>query len=176
MSDEVPDIYVREASRSDIPRIVIVTTCSTTDGEDEGFGGPSSSSPFRDPAKLSASWQDPNFVGKEEVLVAETRGAVVGVVTVEDRESELELVDIDVAQSHQGKGVGTRLVEFVEERAVKHGKVAVTLGTSRNAEGIPWKSLPWWLSRGYRITHEEENDWTRSIGPGALEIRMRKDL
>src|SRR2546427_170776 len=32
------------------------------------------------------------------------------------------------------------------------------------------------LSRGYRITGEEENDWTRSIGAGVREIRMEKEI
>jgi hypothetical protein len=68
------------------------------------------------------------------------------------------------------------MVRFVEERAQRDGKRAVTLGTSRNAAGVAWKSLPWWLSRGYTVTGEEENEWTRKIGPWAREIRMRKDL
>jgi len=97
-------------------------------------------------------------------------------VTVEDRGCELELVNIDVPLELQGRGIGTMLVRSVEERARAAGKQAVTAGTSRNAEGVAWKSLPWWQHLGYRVTHEEENSWTRSIGPGAREIRMRKDL
>ena len=48
------------------------------------------------------------------------------------------------------------LVQSVEERARAAGKQAVTAGTSRNAEGVAWKSLPWWQPLGYRVTHEEE--------------------
>lgn len=112
----------------------------------------------------------------EEVFVAEMDGRIVGCVNVEDRTAELELVDIDVSRELQGKGIGTRIVEAVEEKARREGKRAVTCGTSRNAQGVAWKSLPWWQHLGYRITHEEENEWTRSIGPGAREIRMRKDF
>jgi len=86
------------------------------------------------------------------------------------------LINIDVARDRQGRGIGTRMVRVVEERARREGKSAVTLGTSRNAAGVVWKSLPWWLSRGYRITGEEENAWTRSIGAGVREIRMRKEV
>ena len=68
------------------------------------------------------------------------------------------------------------MVRFVEERARREGNRAVTLGTSRNAAGVPWKSLPWWQALGYGVTGEEENDWTRSIGIGVREIRMRKEL
>jgi len=89
----------------------------------------------------------------------------LSVTTVEDREAELELVNIDVLLQLQGRGVGTVLVRAVEERARAKGKRAVTCGTSRNAEGVAWKSLPWWQHIGYRVIHEEENAWTRSIGP-----------
>jgi ribosomal protein S18 acetylase RimI-like enzyme len=133
-------------------------------------------SPFRDASVLAAAWRDPNVVQGEEVLVAEMDGRVVGYVTVEDRGGELELVTIHVPLQLQGRGVGTILVRSVEQRARAAGKQAVTLGTSRNAEGVAWKSLPWWQHLGYRVTHEEENPWTRSIGPGVREIRMRKDL
>ncbi len=68
------------------------------------------------------------------------------------------------------------MVRLVEDRARRAGKRAVTLGTSRNAAGVAWKSLPWWQSRGYRITGEEENAWTGSIGVGVREIRMEKEI
>jgi N-acetylglutamate synthase-like GNAT family acetyltransferase len=147
-----------------------------SDEEVVGFGGPISESPFGDSARLSSAWREPNHVGSEEVLVAEIDGRVVGCVAVEDRGEELELIDIDVPRDRQGRGIGTGLVRFVEERAREQGKRAVTLGTSRNSAGVPWKSFPWWQARGYRVTHEEENAYTRSVGPGVLEIRMRKNL
>jgi ribosomal protein S18 acetylase RimI-like enzyme len=170
------EVHVRPARRGDIPGIVAVAGTSVTDAELEGFGGPSGESPFRDEARLNAEWVDPNLVGSELVFVAEAGATVVGSVTVERRGPELELVDIDVAGHMQGRGIGGRLVAFVEELALSEGAGAVTLGTSRNADGVPWKSFGWWQSLGYRVTHEEENEWTRSIGPGAREIRMRKDL
>jgi predicted N-acetyltransferase YhbS len=170
------DIRVRPADRKDIPQIVWVSNTSILPGEDEGFGG-GLGSPFQDPSKLSSAWQEPNIVQGNEVLVAEIDGrGVVGYTTIEDRGSELELVDIDVPLELQGQGIGTGIVRSVEERAKRSGKRAVTLGTSRNAEGLAWKSLPWWQHLGYQITGEEENDWTLKIGPKAREIRMRKDL
>ena len=169
-------LSIRPATRSDIPGIVHASETSVTDEEVAGFGAPSSSNPFADARRLEAAWTDPNRVRSEEVIVAELRGRVVGYVTVEDRGEVLEIVNIDVARVHQRQGIGTRLVRFVEGRARQENKAAVTLGTSRNAEGVPWKSLAWWQSLGYRITHEEENAWTQSIGSGAREIRMRKDL
>lgn len=169
-------LLIRAAAREDIPSIVAVSGSSIVEGEDAGFSTPQSEQIFIDAAKLSAEWQEPNFVHGEEIIVAELDGRVVGVVTIEDRGEALELINIDVPLELQSRGIGTRLVRSVEERARQEGKSAVTLGTSRSATGVPWKSLPWWQSRGYRVTHEEENAWTRAIGPGAREIRMRKDL
>ena len=129
-----------------------------------------------DASVLAAVWQDPNVVQGEEVLVAEMDGRIVGCATVEDRGSELELVNIDVLLQLQGRGIGTMLVRSVEVRARAEGKEAVTAGTSRNAEGVAWRSLPWWQHLGYQVTHEEVNAWTRSIGPEVREIRLRKEL
>ena len=154
----------------------MTSNSSVSEEEDVGFGTPRSQQTFADPGRLSAAWREPNLVRGEEVFVAEIEGHVVGYVTVEDRGTELELINIDVPREHQGRGIGTRLVRFVEERAHGEGKRAVTLGTSRNSAGVPWKSFPWWQARGYRVTGEEENDWTRSIGIGVREIRMRKEL
>jgi N-acetylglutamate synthase-like GNAT family acetyltransferase len=152
-----------------------VSNSSILPGEDVGFGG-GMDSPFHETSTLLSAWRDPNLVQGEEVLVAEMDGRIVGCATVEDRERELELVNINVPLELQGKGIGTMLVRSVEERARAAGKLAVTAGTSRNPEGAAWKSLPWWQHLGYQVTHEEENPWTRSIGPGVREIRMRKDL
>jgi N-acetylglutamate synthase-like GNAT family acetyltransferase len=169
------DVHVRPATRADAPGIVRVSNSSILPGEDAGFGG-SMDSPFHDTSTLLSAWRDPSLVQGEEVLVAEMDGRIVGCVTVEYRGRELELVNIDVPLELQGRGIGTMLVRSVEQRARAAAKQAVTAGTSRNAEGVAWKSLPWWQHLGYRVTHEEENPWTRSIGPGVREIRMRKDL
>ena len=169
-------IRLRPASRGDIPAIVAVSNSSIDEEADIGFGTPRSELVFSDVERLSAAWQDPNLVREEAVWMAELDGRVVGCVTVEDRGEVLELVNIDVPRELQGRGIGTRMVRLVEERARRKGKRSVTLGTSRNAAGVAWKSLPWWQSRGYRITGEEENDWTRSIGAGVREIRMEKEI
>ncbi len=169
-------IHLRPARREDISAIVTISNSSVSEEEDVGFGTPRSESVFSDARRLSAAWQDPNLVRGEEVWVAEIGGRLVGCVTTENRGEALELINIDVPRDLQGRGIGTRMVRLVEERARREGKRAVTLGTSRNAAGMAWKSLPWWQSRGYRITGEEENAWTRSIGAGVREIRMEKEI
>ncbi len=176
MPSAILEVHVRPATRADIPRIVRAATTSVADEQVAGFSSAAALSPFEDAARLEAAWHEPDLVGKERVIVAESAGRVVGYLTIEDRGEDLELVNIDVGRQDQGRGIGTRLVRYVEAHASQEGKRGVTLGTSRNAQGVPWKSLPWWQSLGYRVTHEEENAWTRSIGPGAREIRMRKEI
>jgi GNAT superfamily N-acetyltransferase len=176
MSDtETSSVHVRAATRADIPGIVEVMNSSILPGEDIGFGG-GLESPFHDESALASAWEDPNVVGGEAVFIAEIDGYIAGCVTLEDRGDELELINIDVTLPLQGRGIGTSLVRSVEERARAEGKQAVTAGTSRNADGVAWKSLPWWLHQGYIVTHEEENAWTRSIGPQVREIRLRRAL
>ncbi len=176
MSDRRPALRIRPATREDIPSLVWCNTTSVTEEEAVGFGPPIAQRSFADSRRLSVAWREPNRVGAEEVIVAELDGLVVGYVTVQDRGEALELINIDVSRDHQGRGTGSDLVRYVEERARREGRRAVTLGTSRSAAGVPWKSLPWWQAHGYRVTGEEENDWTRSIGQGITEIRMRKDI
>jgi len=174
-------LSIRGATREDIPAIVECANSSSSEEEEVGFGTPFFERTFNDVRRLSTAWRDPNVVvsdlaDQEEVIVAETAGQVAGYVTVEDRGEDLELVNIDVRRKQQGQGIGSRLVQFVEERAVREGKRAVTLGTTRNAQGVPWKSLPWWQKLGYTVTGEEENAYTCSIGVGVREIRMRKPV
>ncbi len=176
MPKEEPEVFVRPAARKDIPDIVKVCLTSVTEEEVVGFGAPLADSPFRDAERLSSAWTDPNRIGSSEMFVAEIDGVVAGVTEIREGGEALELVDIEVSREQQGRGVGKQMVEFVEGLARERRKRAVTLGTSKNSEGVPWKSLPWWKARGYRVTHEEEKDWTRSIGPGVREIRMRKEL
>jgi ribosomal protein S18 acetylase RimI-like enzyme len=188
MTEPDPLVEIRDATRADIPALVWCSTTATTPEEDVGFGRPRSERAFCDEGRLAEVWRDPNLVptGQAflaqregeigEVVVAEREGEVVGFVVIADRGEALELHSIDIPRDWQRRGVGRQIVRLIEARARAAGKRAVTLGTSRNAQGTPWKSLPWWLSLGYRITGEEENDWTRHIAPGVLEIRMRKEL
>ena len=176
MPTDLSRVRIRPATREDIPGLVVISNTSLAEDQDVGFGTPRSESIFSDSRWLSAVWEEPNRVRGEEVFVGVVDDQIVGLVTIEDRGPDLELINIDVSMEVQGQGIGTAIVRAVEALAREQGKIAVTLGTSRNADGVAWKSLPWWQHLGYRITHEEENEWTRKIGPGAREIRMRKDL
>ncbi|MCI4348554.1 MAG: hypothetical protein L3J97_08070, partial [Thermoplasmata archaeon] len=75
-------IRVRPARREDIPALVVCATSSTMEAEEVGFGKPWSERTFADQRRLSAAWREPNYVGTEEIFVAEVEGGVVGYVTV----------------------------------------------------------------------------------------------
>ena len=169
-------IRIRPATRRDINLLVRIHNSSIIQSGEDGFSAPRTQQTFADQERLNASWREPNNVEGEEVIVAEVEDVAVAYVTFEDKGDVVELDNIDVTSDHQGRGIGTLIVKFLEERARREGKVAVTLGTSRSAAGVAWRSLPWWLALGYQVTGEEENEWTRSIGPGVREIRMRKEL
>ena len=106
-------IRIRPATQADIPAIVWISNSSVTAEEDAGFGTPGSESPFADPKRLAAAWQEPNRVRGEEVLVAEVDGRVVGCVTIVVRGDDLELISIDVPRELQDRGIGSRIVRFV---------------------------------------------------------------
>jgi ribosomal protein S18 acetylase RimI-like enzyme len=141
MPDKIDRLVVRPGTRNDVQEIVNVCTSSMEEGEDVGFGGPTSESLFGNVARLLGAWREPNLVGRKEVFVAEVNGRLVGCVSIEEKTDEIELVDIDVLRACQGRGVGSRMVQFVEEHARERAKRAVTLGTSRSAAGVPWKSF-----------------------------------
>src|SRR3989449_5866602 len=140
MSGKSSGVRLRPATREDIPGIVMVSNSSIREEEEIGFGTPRSELVFSDETRLSAAWEDPNFVREEEIWLAQLDGRVVGCVTVEDRGEALELINIDVPRIFQGRGIGTRMVRLVEARARREGKRSVTLGTSRNAAGVAWIS------------------------------------
>lgn len=94
---------------------------------------PGSESRFRDAPRLSAAWSEANFIDGEEVLVAEVDGHVVGVVTVERRTAEFELVDIDVERSYQGQGIG--------KMVACHGVCHHSRGGER-VDQIDWSGRP----------------------------------
>jgi predicted N-acetyltransferase YhbS len=143
VSTDIAGIRICPAARNDIPALVTCATTLASETEEVGFGEAWSERTFTDSGRLLAAWREPNRVGTQETFVAEIEGSVVGSVTAEDRDEELELINVDAPRDHQGRGIGSCLVRFVEECARREGKHAVTLGTSRNAAGVPWKSFPW---------------------------------
>src|SRR5947199_6917754 len=108
MSGKSSGVRLRPATRQDVPAIVMISNSSVDEAEDVGFGTPRSELVFSDEDRLSAAWEDPNFVREEEVWVAEFDDRVVGCVTVQDRGEALELMNNDVPRDVQVRVIATR--------------------------------------------------------------------
>src|SRR2546430_12850026 len=128
MSCKSSGVRLRPAARQDIPAIVMISNSSVDEAENIGFGTPRSELVFSDEDRLSAAWEDPNFVREEAVWVAEFDGRVVGSVTGEDRDEAPELINIDVPRELQGRGFGTPIFWPAVERTRGARPQPVALG------------------------------------------------
>lgn len=78
------------------------------------------------------------LVGHRQIYVADVDGAPCGSVSVNEREEFagfLHLFALDVAPRQQSRGIGTRLIEWVEEQALTRGRAGVYLEVSTQNEG-----------------------------------------
>ena len=167
------ELLIRLATRLDIPSLVSCSNGSAEEKERRGFGQPRSERAFGTIKNLEKAWD--TLLQNEEIFVAESGEQVVGYIIVEVRSESIEIDDIAVSREFQGKGIGRKLVDLIEHRAYSESRKEVTLGTSKSASGIPWKSFSWWKSLGYVETGEEvHNSWTERFG--GSEIRMKKQL
>ena len=60
--------------------------------------------------------------------------------------------NIVVAKDEQKKGIGKKLVGYVETSAKSKGMNEMMTDTTENANGIPWGSYNFWLRLGYEDT------------------------
>jgi GNAT superfamily N-acetyltransferase len=157
MDQERREISFRSATLGrDIPSLVWCANSSTAEGERLGFGNPRERRKYGAVQRLPKIW-DSETKSKEIFL------------------DQVELENTDATRGFQGKGIGTQIVNRVEEYTPsKKGRNVVTPWTSRNGGGTPWESFGWWQSRRFQATSEERNEWTKTFG--GSEIRMAKKL
>jgi len=87
-----------------------------------------------------------------EVWLAESLGALDGVLILEPRAGDLLIWSVAVAPSAQGRGVGNVMLAFAEKRAREFGRSCIRLYT-----GAPLKSnIAWYKRQGY--VHESTED------------------
>lgn len=165
---------IRLATKYDIPQIVHIDQTAIVDDELVGYGPPAGKRVFADEDKLRAVWVG-NSVEGMLVYVIEEEERILGFTLIRIDSDAVELDDIIIAIEHQRRGLGTAMVEFVENLARDLGKQYVTLGTTRNTKnGIPWKSHSFWLKQGFAVEDEIETEEGRTYG--FTEIRFRKVL
>ena len=118
-----------------------------------------------------ASHQTPNVtksrLARGETIVALDGREIVGIVTLaeaaETRGSALynrpdvaSFGQFAVRPSHQGRGIGSRLLELVERRAAEKGVAELALDTSERAVDL----VAFYESRGYRFVEYVQWDVT----------------
>ncbi len=118
---------------------------------------------------LKVRWASPMIVTRGTVhhadelpgFVAEEKKKLVGLVTYEIRGNECEVISLDSLT--EGKGVGTRLLESVEEVAMKKGCRRVWVITTN--DNLP--ALRFYQKRGFRLVaiHRNALEESRRIKP-----------
>lgn len=95
------------------------------------------------------------------VLVATLDGEIVGCLQLLDpNEGEIELAILAVAEAHQGRGIGTALVERAIAEARDQGLQSIRVGTS----SADISNLRFYQRRGFRMLSIERDAFTPADG------------
>jgi len=107
-----------------------------------------------DPAALARLVDDGAF------WVAELDGAPVGFLAAGTRSGQYVILQVSVARSGQGRGVGARLMQTALDHGRATGAPDVVLTTFRD---IPWNA-PWYARFGFmEIPEDERSDAVRDM-------------
>jgi len=114
-------------------------------------------------------------------VALEPAGSPVGFAVASICERRVHLDELDVSPEHGRQGVGSALVEAIEDYALNSGYVEITLTTFRD---VPWNA-PFYARVGFEVIPEQELDAElvrRLSGEAALgldrsrRVAMRKPL
>ncbi|WP_066051543.1 GNAT family N-acetyltransferase [Robertmurraya korlensis] len=122
-----------------------------------------------------------DYINRGECYVAEELNMIVGVyVILPTRPKTVELVNISVLQSEQGKGIGKKLVLHAIQIAEEFGYQTIELGTGNSSIG----QLAFYQKCGFRIVGVDSDYfikyYTEEIYENGIRcrdmIRLSKDL
>ncbi|KAJ5591862.1 GCN5- N-acetyltransferase [Penicillium hispanicum] len=100
-----------------------------------------------------------------EWVAVDAEDSPIGFLNANLADRNLHILEVSVASSYQGKGVGRRLMETVRRWAVTSGCSSITLITFRN---VPWNE-GFYRSLGFRILEPSE------LTP-SLDILMKDEV
>lgn len=121
------------------------------------------------------------YLQRGDCYVAVSSGEVAGVyVLIPTRPDTVELVNVAVAEEHQGKGLGKRLVTEAVSAAREAGCTTIELGTGNSSIN----QLALYQKCGFRITGVDIDYFTRHYAEPIVEngmlcrdmIRLSQDL
>ncbi len=98
-------------------------------------------------------------IGSGQVWVAETHGALAGVLVLVLEPDHLLLDNIAVSKAAQGGGVGARLLEFTENHARESGRAEVRLYTNE----VMTENIGYYARHGFTETHRATDQGFRRV-------------
>lgn len=98
-------------------------------------------------------WDYDDVVARHEVWLAEGEGGLCGALVLESRAEDILLQSISVAPHAKGRGLGNRLLDLAEARAVATGRGLLRLRV--NARML--FNVDWYHRKGFTIEVIETN-------------------
>jgi len=130
-----------------------------------------------DPSKIIVE----DYVAKGECFIAENEEQTIGVyVLLPTRPQTVEIVNVAVAEEHQGKGIGKLLVSHAIRIAKTQGYKTIEIGTGNSSIG----QLALYQKCGFRIVSVDHNYFIKHYSEEIYEngiqcidmIRLSQDL
>lgn len=130
-----------------------------------------------DPSKIIVE----DYVAKGECFIAENEEQTIGVyVLLPTRPQTVEIVNVAVAEDHQGKGIGKLLVSHAIRIAKTQGYKTIEIGTGNSSIG----QLALYQKCGFRIVSVDHNYFIKHYSEEIYEngiqcidmIRLSQDL
>lgn len=121
------------------------------------------------------------YLGRGSCFLAEQEGEVIGVyVLLPTRPGTIELVNVAVAESHQGQGIGKQLVLHAVETAKALGYQTIEVGTGSTSIS----QLALYQKCGFRMTGIDRDFFVRHYDEEIYEngmllrdmVRLAQDL
>ncbi|MBO2533873.1 MAG: GNAT family N-acetyltransferase [Planifilum fulgidum] len=121
------------------------------------------------------------YIRRGTCFVAERNGQIIGVyVLLPTRPQTVELVNIAVMPSHQGKGIGKKLLKHAIQTAKSMGYKTMEVGTGNSSIG----QLAFYQKCGFRMIGIDFDFFTRHYSEAIFEngiqcrdmIRLSRDL
>jgi ribosomal protein S18 acetylase RimI-like enzyme len=141
-------VRIRQAERADVPAIAGVV---------EAAYGHYVARIGRAPAPMTADYGA--LVEAGDVWVGTSNDELVGVLVIRPGGDSLELENVAIAPSSQGRGYGRELIRFAEERARELGLDAVTLYTNEAMT----ENLRLYPRLGYAVSERRVEDGYRRV-------------
>lgn len=111
----------------------------------------------REPAPMRADYAETVVAGR--AWVAEADGRLAGLIVLVPRPEYLLLENVAVDPAQQGRGVGSALLAFADERARALGLPEVRLYTNE----LMTENIAYYPRRGYAETHRTEEHGFRRV-------------